>query len=562
MPATQNQYRVQLPIWKAYLYDLINRFRVYRWVNMGLVTFGLTKREGAMINHMLVAYDKGDERFRPRAHKFNAIVQSVYTNLGIATIDEIRIADKLFPITKLKTEDLIMELKKLKTFAKETGLKLSEYKSLGEDDLIKLILINIDPNKEYSKDFAAWYGDLPEELFDEAESEPGADDGKNTGSSDTADNDGDEGTGEDEITEDEIMEILEDDSADLDDFKELVNEVSLFKGVSTKGIKDADTLREKLITIMEGGSDEESTGTSSDDGPTNGDGLTADELNEVKAEIAGMKAKDDLIEALADYEEIFGDEIDPDDHKLTIKLRKAMVTHIDDMISAIEAGGDESGDEGGDESGVDYDAEYERYATMGVIKLRKEVKADLGIETRSRKKADILEDVAAYYAAKAEGAEPGDEPGELEINESLINDAEEAEDTDTLLAIAEELGITFNRLDQRSAKRMAVKLRKNLPSDATDSAKGSKGKAAAAAKSNKKADTKAGSDATKEEQVSLFKDIEAMMADGKDEDEIVKAVKPRLKARGVNLKTAKTKVRAYMQVIEIESTKEKGKGKK
>ena len=110
-----------------------------------------------------------------KADRYDQLIDQVLGNrMVIADIEEIELAHKLLIIKKINVRRLLMELKQLKEFGKEVGLKLAQMNKMNDDDLVLEIIRNVEPKVQYSKELVAWYNELDDSLFDQAEAESGA----------------------------------------------------------------------------------------------------------------------------------------------------------------------------------------------------------------------------------------------------------------------------------------------------------------------------------------------------------------------------------------------------
>lgn len=229
--------KVSLPAWKSYLYNLVKRYRRFLWINKGMIEFGMTNKEKGLLHGMVHKYLRKEVQREVIAIQYHDLVNIVLgSKMSIATKKEIQLANKLIIAHQIKTRSLIMEMKQLKAFAKEVGLKLADIKKLDEDELVIEIIKNLDADATYSDEFIAWYDELPEELFDSAD----AIDEKEKG-------------GGGEVDYSELIEAIEE-SDDVDELKELIEDddfAELFADVDVKKNKTVKKLQKAMLQAIE-----------------------------------------------------------------------------------------------------------------------------------------------------------------------------------------------------------------------------------------------------------------------------------------------------------------------
>ena len=161
---------VKLPRWKVYLYTLQQRIRLYKLINSNRYRWKLSRAEILLLRQTLKKYVPREVIRKPKTFGYQSLLQNVLIdNVTVATKAEIELVQKLLIVNKLNVEELIMEMKELKVFAKEVGIKDAEVKKMDEDTLVREIITRVEPQQEYSKELVAFYNDLDDEYFDEAE---------------------------------------------------------------------------------------------------------------------------------------------------------------------------------------------------------------------------------------------------------------------------------------------------------------------------------------------------------------------------------------------------------
>ena len=166
----KNIETVSLPKYKSYLYDLMERLRIYKGICKNRITFGLRVGEFWLIKTFLEKWGKGGVLTKSNRafiyHHFVALAERKQSNLTAA---EYAVAIKLSNIKKLHLEELFMELSQMREFAEEVGLSKKDIKGMDEDEIIIEVLVALDPDSSYSKRFIEWYEALPMDYFKKAE---------------------------------------------------------------------------------------------------------------------------------------------------------------------------------------------------------------------------------------------------------------------------------------------------------------------------------------------------------------------------------------------------------
>jgi len=163
-------FTIILPRWKTYLYSLRYRYRLFKWINTGVIELGFSKQEVFQLRNMFSEYVKKEIQRKPRAFQYQELIDVVHSNL-FAVEKETEIINKLLVyLNKIKPKELIMEIKDVKEFAVEVGLSAKETKGLDIDELIVEVIKKIDPKNKYSQEFISWYDALDDAYIDAADS--------------------------------------------------------------------------------------------------------------------------------------------------------------------------------------------------------------------------------------------------------------------------------------------------------------------------------------------------------------------------------------------------------
>ena len=535
---------VHIPLWKAYLYTLIQRIRLYKRLNTNRVNLNLNRKEVVLLSKIIRKNLSKEVMRKPKAFKYDAMLQSVLVdNIASSTEEEVKLAFKLLWINQLNVKELIMEIKKIKEFGKMVGLKPLVMAKMDEDTLIVEILKNIDPQKEYDQEFVAWYESLNDKYFDMA-------DGGSAGEAEAAGDDFAELIEAIQETEklDELKEIAGD-----DDFKHLFESLQLGRYKSVKSLQKAMVDCLTTAPAEAGGEAEE-------------DELDAETKEAMVEAIQSIENEDELIEFISDedVEAYFqdkleiGDEIDVDglkaqmlsilgveekEEKKPMTLKERMAAKKAEKEAA--AGGGESTEAMEvefDPNAFDADEVYAAAEALGLPKLRKFAK-QIGVTAPAgSKKDDILELVANQLVEMAEGGgeAAGEETGEVAINKALVQNTIDADDKDTLIAMCEEMGIKLNAIQKKSSKLMGQKLLEVVPDAPQDDSKAATGKRT----------LKTGKSEPANEAQSVYQTIEQMVLNKDSEADIVKAVTPWYKEKGQTLIRIKQRVKAMIEIVQ------------
>jgi len=505
------RFRVRLPIWKAYLYSLAQRYRRYLWINKSMLEFGMSSKEIGLLHGMLHKYLRKETLRKVKAIQYYELVKLVLgSKLAIATKEEIKVANKLFIAYQINTGDLIMELKQIKEFAKEVGMDAKSIKNMDEDELTLAILQNMDGDKAYSDEFIDWYEGLPEELFDEAEAveeeKPAKAKGKSKGKEVKEEVDYSELIEAIEEAEsiDELVEIAQD-----DDFEEIFAEVD----TDTKMVKK---LKKAMLAAIEAKQEEPEEEEEEEKPAPKAKGKPAKEEKPV-SKAKPIKEEKPVAKAKAVKK------AEPEPEPEETDLAEA----INDATTAEEL--KEIADEVKEENPELF---------KGISFRQGRGKSPFRTDVKNIKK----EMLSRLDEGEAEEPEE-EETAELEVTAELVNDAVEAEDKEALQEMGNALGIKFSALERHSVAKMSDKILHFLPKEAKKTEKRTdKG---AKAKPEKAKGKDAG-----EESKSIYQVVEEMVIAGEDEKAIVKAVSPVLTERGKNKVQILKWVKQMITVVE------------
>lgn len=552
---------VKLPRWKAYLYTLLRRIRYYKWLNQSWVKLGIIGNETYLLNSMFKKYvEKGVMR-KPKAYWYDQLIQSVLVeNISIAEKEELELAMRLQWIKHINVKEITMEMKQLKSFGKEVGLKPLSIGKMKEEDLIIEIVKNINPQSDYSQEFVAWYDSLDDKYFDKAETE---------------DIDG---------STDNIIDV-DIDANEIDDLKQALNEITkvadlreflnddeyahYFSAVDGSKYRIAKTLKKAMIDALdalltdEGESDKVS------------DIVVDDETKAILIEtIQTIETEDELIEFISDedVEAIFADALNIEDEIEVNDIKEQMLTLLgfeaekkdkpmtlkEKLAAKAAKTSSKTTTSNADEMVIDFDTEsfdlnevYAETEQLGIPQLRKFAKQLEITVPAGSKKVDILEMVADRLTEMAEGGAGATESTseeEVEITQSIINDAIEADDKEALIEMCNAMGIKISALQKRSTKIMGDKLLEVAPEDEPEK----RDKPTKRQSLSSKLKSKSKSAPTSETR-SIYQQIEEMVLAGEEESTIVNTVKPLYKALGKTLIHCRKSVKQMVEVVKADN---------
>jgi hypothetical protein len=480
---------------------------------------------------------------KPKAFRYQSLLQNVLIdNVTAATKEEIELAYKFLTVNNLKLEELIMEMKDLKKFAKEVGIKDADAKKMDEETIVREIITRVEPQNEYSKELVAFYNDLPDDYFDKAEATGGATKAE---------------SGNGEYSIDDVIEVINEYSK-VAELKEILADEDvgpMFEGFDPSTYKLAPKLKKAMIEHLQ------------NPPSANGNGDNA----EVIEAILELETEEDLVSAFEELQESHFSEIDVESIEDESQLKAAMLevlgyeeetkdpepkkksllglkkgkgkakitpkTTTDDEFNWYDPEGD-------------IEEIYAEVEKLGLPKLKKFAKQKLGVGTKvGLKKDEILEMVANKLQEIFEGgAAPSTEEEEVELTIEMVSDAVKAKDKETLAAMCEQMGIKLNALQKKSIGGMQTKLEEAITgSDKEPESKKTptQKKLQLGAKKDKPSESK-----------SVYQLMEEMVLNGKAEDAIVKAVSPFYKEKGKSILFIKKRVKTMIPIIKLDNDME------
>jgi len=551
--------RVNLPLWKGYLYSLAERIRIYRLINSNQWRFGLSRADVLLLRRSISKYvTKGGTR-KPKAHVYNQLIDGINQAMGTATKEELELAVRLNVVKLLNVEDLIMELKNVKVFAAEVGLTDADIAGMNDMQIAKAVCDAIDPEKGYSAEFIAWYDAVPDGAFD-------AMDGIKGGDAVTID----------AAAIDALISHINGLSK-AQEFKDTLTNPdvgTLFAGLDCSKFKLAPQYKKAMIEHLEAlkanppaaAADSPAVQINKEDlakaifGCTTVDDLIAIvEANQAPFE--GLEINDTELEPIkATLIKHLGVDLTPKappaTNKLADLLKKkqgatAAAAPASDLVIPF------------DPMKFDENDVYEKANGLQIGQLRKFYKQILEmspVEMASEpgmKKDLMLDQIATGLIAikengpkKVEAAAPPVAPPAecaMEINSASIKAAVDANDKDTLIAMCDASGIKVNALQKRSVSAMAMLLNQKFPESATPAPAIGKGKLKLVSAA-KPVETPPESYLTK-----AFAVIESMTVAKSTEEAIMEAVLPIFAAGGkTNKLVVKNRIKQLMEIASVE----------
>lgn len=545
---------VKLPRWKVYLYTLQQRIRLYKLINSNRYRWKLSRAEILLLRQTLKKYVPREVIRKPKAFGYQSLLQNVLIdNVTVATKAEIELVQKLLIVNKLNVEELIMEMKELKVFAKEVGIKDAEVKKMDEDTLVREIITRVEPQQEYSKELVAFYNDLPDKFFDEAEATE-----QTTVSAEQSNSNG-------EISIAEIIEGIKE-FTKVKELKEILADGDIgpmFEGFDPSPYKLAPKLKKAMIDFLENppAAEEEANGDNA----------------EIIEAVMELESEEDIVAAYEELKETHFAEIDLEAIEEIDQLKEAMLAALGyeeekkepekkkSLLGLIkdkkkETKGKSKLTTKKDENEFDWfdpegniEEQYAQVEELGFAKAKSFAKQALGLTLQvGLKKDEVFDAIATKMSEMAEGgtAESADDTG-VELTPELVADAVKAKDKEALVAICEQLEIKLNALQKKSVggmeKRILEKLKESEPEK----------KEKVTAKKGTQTKLKLG---TKKEEVSEEKSVyqlmEELVLDGKSEDAVVKAVSPYYKEKGKSILFIKKRVKSMIAIIKIDNDME------
>jgi hypothetical protein len=540
---------VKLPRWKVYLYTLQQRIRLYKAVNINRHKWYLNRTEILLLRNTLKKYVPKEVIRKPKAYGYQYLLQSVLIdNVTVATVEEIELVQKLLIVNKLNLEELIMEMKLLKVFAKEVGIKDAEIKKMDEDTLIRTIITKVEPQQTYSKELVAFYDDLDDKYFDAAEATEqttiAADEAKSKASEYPI---GEVIEGIKEFTKvTELKEILADDDIG-----------SLFDGFDPAPYKLAPKLKKAMIDFLENPPDEQP--------------VTENENAEIIEAILELESEEDLVAAFEELQESHFSEVDVESVESEVQLKEAMLLALGygetqpepekkSLLGKLKAKKEaaagktkltatktEDEFDWFDPEG-DIEEQYAQVEALGFAKAKSFAKHKLGLTLKvGLKKDEIFDAIANKMQEMVEGGTgESTEEEETELTPELVNDAVKAKDKEALVAMCDQLEIKLNAIQKKGISGMQKKLLEALGETKTKvTPKGKQTKLKLGAKKEKVSEEK-----------SVYQLMEELVIAGKSEDAITKAVSPYYKEKGKSILFIKKRVKSMIAIIKIDNDME------
>jgi hypothetical protein len=491
-----------------------------------------------------------------KCERYDQLIDQVLgKRMVTADPNEIELANQLLMIKKINVRRLLMEIKQLKEFGKELGLKLAQMNKLDEESLILELIRNVEPKIKYSKELVTWYNKLDDALFDQAEATSGA---EATSKASTANDSGIPIADVIELIEgyskkDELLAAIEDDDV-----------APFFEGFDGSTYKLPTQLKKAMITHLNTPAEPESEV----------EAATDDQMTEIVELINECENEDQLVEVYSEYQTVFESMDVPDDIDAEA-LQEMMLNHLKlsepepekpmtlrerlaakkakdagevdgkatakaEKQAATEAEFDWWNPEANDFSADDAFALAEEMKMTTLRKFAKFIGLSIGI---GKKKEEILDIVANKIAEFGEGVAGSTENGEVAITAELIKDAVKGKDRDALVEMCDQLGIALNALQKKSVPGMEKKLLAAIEPavDEKTEVKAKGGKTKLSTKDTPVADQ------------SVYSQMENMVLDGQSEDKILKAVSPIYKEKGKSIIFIKKRVQSMIQIIKIDN---------
>lgn len=522
---------------------------MYIAINTNKYRWGFERHEIYLLRRMCFKYlEKGGQKFL-KADRYDRLIDQVLgPRIVTADKEEIQLAHKLLIIKKINIRRLFMELKELKEFGKEVGLKLAQMNKMSEEDLVLEIIRNVEPKVQYSKELVAWYNELPDELFDQAEAEATT----STKTEEAQSNDGG-------ISVEDVIDVIETytKKQDMLDLLEDNDVAPMFQGFDPASYKLPTQLKKAMVDFLKAEPEPEPETAVADD-----------QLAEIVELINECENEDQLVEVYSEYQNVFEDMDVPDDvdeealqsmmldhvkSKATPEKEEKKPMSLKERIAAKKAAEKKetkavTKDTGNgefdwwtpDADGFDPNDAFAKVEEMKMIELRKFAK-HIGLTIPvGKKKDEILDLVANKIAETTEGVAESTQAGEVEITAELINDCAKAKDRDSMIEMCDQLGIKLNALQKKSVPGMqkkllaAIETKEEPAAKETVKARGGKEKPAAA-------------------EQSVYSIMEQLVLDGKSEDAVVKAVSPIYKNKGKSIIFIKKRVHTMMEIIKIDN---------
>jgi hypothetical protein len=477
-----------------------------------------------MIGRMIIKYLPKEVMHKPRAIKYDMLIDKIRKQMVIADPIELELAMRLGSlIKKLNVGGLIMEIKTLKGFGKEVGLKIAEMNKMDEKELIDTICNNVDPSVQYSKDLVAWYNDLPDEYFEKRETQ--SEDGE---------------TGITEISIDDIIETIREVKkiAEIKEVLEDENVAALMADFDANKYKLPTQLKKAAIEYLEHYKEQQPTEKESE----------MSNSNEIIEAVLACTNEDELGEVFNEYTDTLAEIEIPDDEVDFDTLKSTILEQLGYEGEAEGEKKDEFDPDNFDPNDFDPDAAYAYAEKLKMPQLRKFAKEKLELTIKvGTKMTDILEMVQNRIMELAEGgAAAATKETDVELTPELIEELATSGDTESLLEICNQLEIKLNILQKKSAiimkKLILAKLPESKPEQKETKPKG-RGKLKAAASTDESTETAE----------SIYSLMESMVVNGEKEPAIVKAVKPYYESKGKSALFIKKRVSQMVKIIKLDN---------
>jgi len=509
--------KILFPKWKHYLYDLSYRIRAlkkytysgnyYPIIGVGdiqVVILGLNKygKGGYFQRHLKVFY----------MWEFaKTILSRRWRN--IATYRESEVATKIYlKLKSIKLEIIMSEIKLVKKFAEEVGISEKKIAKMDEDELIRAVVAAVDADKTYSKNFVAWYEDLPEEVFEEEvieeekEETPKAKKDKKLEEEKV------------KVSAKKLERLLDtiSEAEEMSELKEILEDNEDLFPKKVFKIKEFETLQEAMVEILE----EYEEKPIEEEEPVIKKKAKKEEPEE-EVDNSKLIKKINKAEDVDDLKEIFKESTESFEgistrgiqkfENLKAKMLKCL-SDEDEEVPVKEKPSTETND-------------LEELAKLPAPFLKKKAK-EMGIKTLpGYSKEKIMGLIAEKLGIEIEEKEEPvkvkinkkeiqkEEVEVVEIDQTFVNQLVRAKDIEALIDVAKELGVKISILEKKSVKRLGAKLIEFL-SEKEEEVEEEAPKA------------------KKEKGKSIYKEIEKMVLDGISFKKIVKEVTPLFESKG------------------------------
>jgi hypothetical protein len=554
---------VKLPLWKAYLYSLMERIRLFRDINTVKYNFGFNAKQMRLLRCMFKKYTgkgggKLSGRKELRSVHYNELIDSVNRQMVIATQDELEMVNRLSIVKKLNVEDLMkFEISQLKTLAKEVGINALAAAKMKPEELAKEIIKAVDPKKGYSTEFVKWYDAIPDDFLNTID----ASGSEEAGGGDNA----------------ELIEAINS-CTKMGELKEILSDKEIgavFAKFDASKHKLAGPCKKAMIEFLES--------NQAESGEAAGDDTAA--KVEIATAIMAATTDDELVAVVEANNELFT-EFNPGDVTKLDEMKQLIVAHLgveldappkkeslkDRMKKKKEA--EAAVTSGAEAMAIDFNPNagqfdpegiYELADGLGIGQLKKfysQLAKITNAEMASNKpgitKDALMEGIANALTDLAENGPkagtcecPAEGAGEIEVTRKLVEDAAKAEDKESLVAMCEKVGIALNALEKRNVARMKDKLIEKLPEDKASPGKSKlallKSKGAAAPKEEPASEI-----AETSKLVEIFTIVEKMVLEESEEKDIIAAVTPLYKEMGKSALAIRGRVKVLIEVVQVD----------